>query len=225
MDDTVYNELNRPPRELVEAFREILKEYSPSCLVTDARRRVGAIGGLLPVRPHHKVVGPALTVELAVDDLVDCMPVLARAQAGDVIVVACRGSWETAMWGGLMSTLSKKAGVAAGVVDGAIRDVDEIRDLDFPVWYHGTVPRASPTAVHDRTEPVRVNVPVVVRGQVISPGDLLVADENGIAVVPPDLAPEVLEGTRRQVEKERVIREKIDSGASVAQLLAEFGHL
>lgn len=223
--DTVYNELNRPPAHLIEAFRGVLKEYSPSCLVTDARRRVGAIGGLYPVKPHHKVAGPALTVDLSIDDLVDCMPVLKLAQPGDVVVVACHETTRTAMWGGLMSTLSLKAGIAAGIVDGAIRDVDEIRDLDFPVWYRSTVPRPSPTLVHDRTEPVRVNVPVIVDGQVIAPGDIVVADENGIAVVPAASAEEVLAGTQRQIEKERVIREKINSGATLEQLLKEFGHL
>src|SRR6185437_8067194 len=135
---TIYHELRRPPRELVDAFRGILTEYSPSCLVTDARARVGAIGGLLPVKSRHKIAGPALTVNLSIDDLVDCMPVLARAQPGDVVVLACHGARQTAMWGALMSTLSMKAGVAAGIVDGAIRDVDEIRDLDFPVWYRST---------------------------------------------------------------------------------------
>ncbi|MEE1739716.1 RraA family protein [Streptomyces sp. BE147] len=223
--ETVRNELNRPPQEIVEAFRAVLAEYSPSCLVTDARRRVGAIGGLLPVKHHHKIAGPALTVNLSIDDLVDCMPVLTRAQPGDVIVVACHGTTRTAMWGGLMSTLSRQIGLAAGIVDGAIRDVDEIRDLDFPVWYRSTVPRPSPTAVHDRTEPVQVNVPVVIDGQVINPGDILVADENGIAVVPKDEAETVLARTRMNIDRERVIREKIGSGLSVAELIAEFGHL
>lgn len=222
---TIYNDLQRPPQELVESFREVLAEYSPSCLVTDARRRVGAIGGLLPVKPQHKIVGPALTVAQSIDDLVDCMPVLTRAQPGDVIVVACHEARRTAMWGGLMSTLSLKAGIAGAIVDGAIRDVDEIRDLEFAVWYRNTVPRASPTAVHDRTEPVQVNVPVVIDGQVIEPGDIVVADENGIAVVPADAAEDVLEGVRHQVAKERLIREKIDSGAALDELLAEFGHL
>ncbi|MFG2833944.1 RraA family protein [Streptomyces zaomyceticus] len=223
--ETVRNELNRPPLETVEGFREVLAEYSPSCLVTDARRRVGAIGGLLPVKHHHKIAGPALTVNLSIDDLVDCMPVLAQAQPGDVIVVACHGTTRTAMWGGLMSTLSRQIGVAAGIVDGAIRDVDEIRDLDFPVWYRSTVPRPSPTAVHDRTEPVQVNVPVIVDGQVINPGDIVVADENGIAVVPRDEAETVLAHTRMNISRERVIREKISSGLSVPELIAEFGHL
>ncbi|MEU8541967.1 RraA family protein [Streptomyces sp. NPDC048717] len=223
--ETVRNELNRPSEELVEGFRSVLAEYSPSCLVTDARRRVGAIGGLLPVKHHHKIAGPALTVNLSIDDLVDCMPVLARAQAGDVIVVACHGTTRTAMWGGLMSTLSKQIGIAAGIVDGAIRDVDEIRDLDFPVWYRSTVPRPSPTAVHDRTEPVQVNVPVVIDGQVINPGDIVVADENGIAVVPRGEAAAVLDNTRMNIARERVIRDKISSGLTVPELIAEFGHL
>jgi regulator of RNase E activity RraA len=223
--ETVRNELHRPPEEIVEGFRAVLAEYSPSCLVTDARRRVGAIGGLLPVKHHHKIAGPALTVNLSIDDLVDCMPVLARAQAGDVVVVACHGTTRTAMWGGLMSTLSRQIGLAAGIVDGAIRDVDEIRDLDFPVWYRSTVPRPSPTAVHDRTEPVQVNVPVVIDGQVIHPGDIVVADENGIAVVPRDEGEAVLERTRMNISRERVIRDKIASGLSVPELIAEFGHL
>jgi 4-hydroxy-4-methyl-2-oxoglutarate aldolase len=142
-----------------------------------------------------------------------------------VVVVACHETKRTAMWGGLMSTLSRKAGITAGIVDGAIRDVDEIRDLDFPVWYRSTVPRPSPTAVHDRVEPVQVNVPVVIDDQVLEPGDIVVADENGIAVVPAAIAKEVLAGTVRQIDKERLIREKINSGASLAELLAQFGHL
>ncbi|MFD8497345.1 RraA family protein [Amycolatopsis sp. NPDC059657] len=222
---TVYNELVRPSQQILDAYQDVLTNYSPSCLVTDAMKRVGAIGGLLPVKASHKIAGPALTVNLSIDDLVDCMPVLARAKPGDVIIIACHETTRTAMWGGLMSTLSQKAGIAAGIVDGAIRDVDEIRDLDFPVWYRSTVPRPSPTAVHDRTEPVQVNVPVVIGGQLIQPGDIVVADENGIAVVPSADAEEVLEGTRLNISKEAMIRDKINSGASVTELLAEFGHL
>lgn len=223
--ETLRNPMKRPDPAILSAYHEILSEYSPSCLVADARKRDGAIGGFRTVTAAHKVVGPALTIRLDIDDLVDCMPVLASAEPGDVIVVACQGTARTAMWGALMSTLSMKAGVAAGIVDGAVRDVDEIRDLGFPLWYKSTVPRASPTSIHGRTEPVQVNVPVYVDGQEICPGDLLVADENGIGVVPQAEAEAVLAGVRRQMDKERVIREKISSGATVAELLAEFGHL
>ena len=64
---TIYNDLNRPSQEIVDQFIEVLQEYSPSCLVTDARKRVGAIGGLLPVKPQHKIAGPALTVNLSIE--------------------------------------------------------------------------------------------------------------------------------------------------------------
>jgi 4-hydroxy-4-methyl-2-oxoglutarate aldolase len=222
---TVYNDLVRPSADVVKGFQELLAEYSPSCLVTDAQKRMNAIGGLLPVVPSHKIAGPALTINLDVDDLVDCMPVLTRAQPGDVIVLACHGTVLTAMWGGLMSTLSIRAGIEGAIVDGPIRDVDEIRDLGFPIWYEGTIPRPSPSAGHHRIEPVQVNVPVVVRGQVINPGDILVADENGIAVVPAQQAEQVLQGAQARNAEEKAIREKISSGTPLAELLAKFGHL
>jgi len=222
---TVYNDFTRPSQELLAGYREILAEYSPSCLVVDARHRAGAIGGLRPVRREHRVVGAAFTVDLHIDDLVDCMPVLRYAQPGDLIILACHGAMRTAMWGALMTTICQKAEIVAGIVDGAVRDVDEIYDLDFPLWYRGTVPRASPTQVHSRTEPVRVNVPVVIDSEVVEPGDIVVADVNGVAVVPATSAADVLVRAHEQMEKEVVVRKRISSGASVADLVAEFGHL
>lgn len=222
---TVYNELRRPRQNIVDGFCAILKEYSPSCLVADARQRRDVIGGLVPVRPEHRVAGPVLTVNMIPDDLVDCPTVLLRARPGDIVLLACHGQTESAMWGGLMSTLAAKVGIAATLVDGAVRDLDEIRDLGYPLWYRATVPRPSPTAVHGRTEPVQVNVPVVVGGQLIEPGDILVADENGVAVVPFAQAEEALAATRALIAKENAIRDRIAGGISLADLLAEFGHM
>jgi 4-hydroxy-4-methyl-2-oxoglutarate aldolase len=222
---SVYNELRRPRPDIVDGFRALLKEYSPSCLVADARQRRDVLGGLRPVRPEHRVAGPVLTVDFVPDDLVDCPTVVLRARPGDIVLLAGHGQTECAMWGGLMSTLAIRAGVAATVVDGAVRDVDEIRDLDYPLWYRGIVPKPSPTAVHGRTEPVRVNVPVVVGGQTIEPGDILVADENGLAVVPFAQAADALAATRALVAKENAIRDKLAAGISPAELLAEFGHV
>lgn len=218
-------DVRRPAPDIVAGFRGILTEYSPSCLVADARRRQDVLGGFLPVSTAQKAAGPVITVRMVDDEIVDCPTVLLRAQPGDIVLIATGGQTHTAMWGGLMSTLAQKVGIAATVIDGAARDVDEIRDLQFPVWHRGTVPRPSPTAEHGRTQPVDVNVPVVVGGQLIEPGDLLVADENGIAVVPFAAAEEALAATRALIAKETVIRNKIDHGISVADLLAEFGHV
>ncbi|WP_026316766.1 RraA family protein [Actinokineospora enzanensis] len=223
--DTVYNDFVRPPQEVVDGFRALLPEYSPSCMVTDAQRRHGAIGGMQVVRREQRVAGPALTINLSIDDWVNTLPILARAQEGDVVVMACHGVATTAMWGGLTATVSHTFGIAGALVDGAVRDVDEIRDIGFPVWYRTVVPRQSPGAVHDRVEPVQVNVPVSFGGQLINPGDIVVADENGIAVVPRQSAEQVLAAAREVCDRENAIRDRIKAGATAADLRAEFGNL
>jgi 4-hydroxy-4-methyl-2-oxoglutarate aldolase len=222
---TIYNDMVRPAQDIVDGFRALLPEYSPSCIVTDAQARVGAIGGLHVVRPEQKIAGPAFTISLSVDDWVNTLPILSRAQPGDVIVMACHGLATTAMWGGLTATVSHKFGLAGALVDGAIRDVDEIRDIGFPVWYRTRSPRQSPGAVHDRIEPVQVNVPVSFGGQVVFPGDIMVADENGVATVPAAEATEVLDSARKVARRENDIRDRISAGATAADLRAEYGNL
>lgn len=223
--NTVYADFIRPPEDVLAGFRELLKEYSPSCIVTDAQRRLGAIGGFQVVRHDQKVAGPAFTINLSIDDWVNTLPILARAQRGDVIVMACHGLTTTAMWGGLTATVSHKFGIAGGIVDGAARDIDEIRDVRFALWYRTTSPRQSPGAIHDRIEPVQVNVPVSVGGQVVFPGDIIVADENGVATVPSASASQVLEAACTVARRENEIRERIAAGATAADLRAEFGNL
>jgi regulator of RNase E activity RraA len=125
----------------------------------------------------------------------------------------------------MMSTICKQIGIAGALVDGAIRDVDEIRDLGFPVWSRGVVPRASPTSVHGRFEPVQVNCPVVVGGLMIAPGDIVVADESGISLVPKSRALEVVARAEAQARKEDEIRDKVKGGVTVADILASYGHV
>ncbi|MGW2254620.1 RraA family protein [Kitasatospora sp. NPDC001660] len=223
--ETVYNELTRPPQEILEGFRELLADYSPSCMVTDAQTRHGAIGDLRVIRPEQKIAGPAFTINLSIDDWVNTLPILSRAQPGDVVVMACHGLSTTAIWGGLTSTLSHTFGLAGALVDGAVRDVDEIRDIGFPVWYRTTSPRQSPGAVHDRIEPVQVNVPVSFGGQLIFPGDIIVADENGVATVPSATAKDVLARARDVARRENEIRDRIAAGATAADLRREYGNL
>lgn len=224
---TVYNDLVRPPRQELDALRELLlAEYSPSCLAADAGAHIGAVGGLRTVAREHRVIGPALTVDLPEDHLVDILPVLGTAQPGDVVVLACHGNLRMAMWGGLMATLSQLAGIAGAVVDGAVRDVDEMRDLGFPVWYRTAMPRRCPPASPPGAQgPVQVNVPVVIDGETVRPGDVVVADENGVAVVPPDAVGDVMAATRLLLDKERTIRDLMNGGATLAELLGRFGHL
>jgi 4-hydroxy-4-methyl-2-oxoglutarate aldolase len=223
--DTAYNDVIRPPRAILDGFRELLSEYSPSCVVTDGQRRDGAISGFQVVRNDQKIAGPAFTIHLSIDDWVNTLPILSRALPGDVIVMACHGVATSAMWGGLTATVSHRLGIAGAIIDGAARDIDEIRDIGFPVWYRTTSPRQSPGAVHDRIEPVQVNVPVSVGGQIVFPGDIVVADENGVATVPSERAGAVLDSAREIARRENEIRDRIGAGATPADLRAEFSSL
>lgn len=206
-----------------EGFAAVLREFSPSCLVSDAHPSVGAAGGFRTVDPTHRIAGPALTVAVPPDGLVDVVAVLARARPGDVVVIDCAGATDLAMWGGLMTTLARMAGVAGVVVDGAIRDVDELRAADWPAWFRAAHPTRCPPAPAGTR--LHIGVPVRIGPVPVRAGDTVVADENGVAVVPAELTRDVLAAVRRLLDHEAVVRDKITAGMTLAELFAEFGHL
>jgi 3-hexulose-6-phosphate synthase/6-phospho-3-hexuloisomerase len=130
-----------PDPEVLQGFKDLLKVYSPSCVVADAQERAGVMRSFLrPLTKETRFVGPALTVRLEPGNQVDCLDALSVAQPGDVIVVDAAGETETSIWGGLMSGLCKMKGVAGAVIDGAMRDTDETRDLGFQVFAKAIVP-------------------------------------------------------------------------------------
>ncbi len=172
-----------------------------------------------------RFVGPALTVRLYPGDLVDCLDALKVARAGDAIVVDAAAETETSIWGGLMAGLCLKLGVVGAVVDGAIRDIDEIRDLGFPIFSRAVVPRSTHSPYSSRLEPIEVNVAITCGGSLIDPGDIILADEIGVVAVPQAEAAEVLRLALEQAEREEATRRLIAAGKTVDELLAEFGRL
>ncbi|MGB9834840.1 MAG: RraA family protein [bacterium] len=211
---------------ILKGFKELLKVYSPSCVVADAQERSGVMRSYLrPLTPETRFVGPALTVRLEPGNQVDCLDALSVAQAGDVIVVDAAGETETSIWGGLMAGLCKMKGVVGAVVDGAIRDTDEIKDLGFFIFSKAVVPRSTHSPFSGRLEPIEVNVPIQCGGVLVRPGDLVLGDEIGVVVVPLEEAAQILKKAQEQAEKEEKTREKIRQGKTVEELLAEFGRL
>lgn len=204
-------------------FGDLLGEFSPSCLVADAHPEVSTLGGWQLVDRRHRIAGRALTIDVPMDSVVDVVPVLALAQPGDVVVIACHGATELAMWGGLMTTLASMAGVIGTVVDGSIRDVDELRELGWPAWYRQTSPSRCPPAPPGVDPLAWMNVPVRIGAVTIRPGDYVVADENGVSIVPPKLAGTVAERVSELLATEAAIRERIAGGVRLEQLVAEFG--
>jgi regulator of RNase E activity RraA len=147
------------------------------------------------------------------------------ARPGDVVVIDAFGESETSIWGGLMSGLAKAAGVPGVVIDGSARDTDEARVLGFPIVSRSVSPRASHSAYSGRFEPIEINGPVVCGGVMVHPGDMVVADEIGVTVVPSARLGPVFEKARAQADKEAATRADILKGLSVKELLAKYGRL
>jgi regulator of RNase E activity RraA len=215
-----------PDPKILQGFKDLLKVYSPSCVVADSQERAGVMRSYLrPISIETRFVGPALTVRLEPGNQVDCLDALSVAQDGDVIVVDAAGETETSIWGGLMSGLCKMKGVVGAVVDGAIRDTDETRDMGFFIFSKAIVPRSTHSPYSGRMDPIEVNVPIQCAGVLVRPGDLVLGDEIGVVVVPLENAADILEKARDQAEKEEKTRAKIREGKTVEELLAEFGRL
>jgi len=215
----------QPNSEILQGFKDLLKIFSPSCVVADAQERAGVMHSAIKPITDVRFVGVALTVKLYPGDLVDCLDALKVAGEGDVIVVDACGDTETSIWGGLMAGLCQQKGVVGAVVDGAVRDTDEIKALSFPICTRAIVPRSTHSPYSGRMEPIEVNVPITCGGVPVNPGDIVLADEIGVVVVPQEEAGEVLERARAQAAKEEETRKRIKEGKTVEELLSEFGRL
>jgi len=152
--------------------------------------------------PIKRIVGTAITVKAPTGDSLMIRKALEMAQPGDVIVVDGRGDTTRALWGGNRSLLAVSMGVAGLVLDGAMRDIEEGQAADFPIFARAAQPMASASI-----GPGEVNYPIACGGVVVMPGDIIVADAEGIAVVPQDDAESVL----AQLEK---INERDEAWAS-----------
>jgi regulator of RNase E activity RraA len=220
----IFNEFDRQP-ELLARFDEVAKCYSASCVFADVMYRTGVMdSGIKPVF-HAKAVGQAITVQLSKGDLVDPLKALEMGQPGDIIVVDAGGDVETSVCGGLMGGLAKNRGIRAMIVDGAGRDIDELEDIGWPIWVRAITARGTHTMFSGRKEELSINVPVTCGGVIVQPGDFIIADTIGIAVIPLAKAEEILALAEEQAEREQKTREWVAQGKTVEDLLKEFGRL
>jgi 3-hexulose-6-phosphate synthase/6-phospho-3-hexuloisomerase len=182
--------------------------------ISDAMHRKGAMHGLFSVNPGLKMVGPAVTVQTFEGDWAKTVEAIDTAQSGDVIVIYNGGSDKVAPWGELATLSCLNKGVSGVVIDGAVRDIDDIRKLEFPVYARAVVPNAG--------EPKgfgEINAEISCAGQTVRPGDYIVGDDNGIVVVPKERAYEI---ARRSVEVEKNesrIRDEITKGSTLSKIL------
>jgi len=195
---------------LVDAFRKV-----STANISDAMHRTGELRGLKPVWVHDpgklKFAGPAVTVRTYDGDWSAPVQAIDHAKPGDVIVIdACQG--EIAIWGELATNSCISKGVVGVVIDGAVRDIDDIRRMEFPIFARHFTPTAG--------EPKgfgEINAPIEICGRKIEPGDWIIGDESGIVVVPKNVAMEMANRAIDVNEKENRIREEIQRGSTLGQ--------
>ncbi len=194
-------------KELREAF---MKVSTPN--LSDAMHRKNAIGNFVKLG-GGKFAGPAVTVRTLDGDWAKVVEAIDYAKPGDVIVIDAQNG-KTAVWGELATWSCKVKGIAGVVIYGAARDADEIKKMDYPIMAKHVVPNAG--------EPKgfgEINVEIEIEGVKIRPGDWIVGDESGIAVVPREDAVEIANRAIDVMEHENRIREEIKRGNTLSSVI------
>lgn len=191
------------PEALVQAFRGL-----PVANVSDCMSRLTAAGPRL--RPMHRrgyLAGPALTVRCRPGDNLLIHKALTMARPGDVIVVDAGGDLTNALFGEIMVATAVARGVAGVVLNGAMRDSEEIGAGEFPLYAAGVTHRGP-----YKDGPGEINLPIAIDGMVIHPGDLMLGDADGLLCVPFDEAEALLAATHKKMAAEKQMLADIAAG-------------
>jgi regulator of RNase E activity RraA len=218
-------DISRPPRDLVDALARI----GAATLSSELSRHMGIrdpqIRGPRPLKKGRTVAGPALTLQ--------CMPkredlyieaeyenperqlhrhVLYPTKPGDVVVVDARGDLSSGIFGEMMLTFFAGRGGAGVVIDGCIRDSAKAAELDLGIWVKDVTPN-----YHAQTNiiPFAVNVPIACANVLVVPGDIIVADDDGVVLVPIALAPRLVEIAGEHAEWEEFSRIRLAEGGDL----------
>lgn len=207
LTSVIYNKIPRPAADLLARAARFG--------VADLHEGMGPVAGRMcltspsmrPIAAGQRVCGPAITAWNYPGDNLAIHAALDVAQAGDVLVFTNGGGHQGALWGDVACGFAKQKGVAGAVVHGACRDTAAIRDMAFPVWAtHISVEHP------EKRGPAAVNVPVVLDGVLVEPGDVIAGDDDGILVIPRALLQAAVEGAERRAAAEVAIRARIAAG-------------
>ena len=202
-----------PKMSLEEEIVSLLRSVSSSN-ISDAMHRKGAMRGIHPLIPGKKIVGKAITVQTFAGDWAKPVEAIDLAGPGDVLVIY-NGSKNIAPWGGLATLSCKIKGVEGVVVDGAVRDLQEIRPMDYPLFSSDVVPNAG-----DPKGMGEINSEIVCGGQTVRPGDYIVGDDSGVVVIPKERAYEIARRAKEVEKTENRLFEEISRGKTLSQVVS-----
>jgi 4-hydroxy-4-methyl-2-oxoglutarate aldolase len=190
--------------------------------LADLHESLGAVQGRMclmsarmrPLIAGQRISGAAVTSYNFPGDNLMIHVALNVAQRGQILVLTNGGGTQGALWGDVACTFAAHKGIAGVVADGPVRDIDALREMNFPVWATAISPSHP-----EKRGPGSVNVPVVVDGVLVEPGDVIVADGDGVLVIPQAHLARTLEGARQRAAKEVAIRARIKAGESLFEIL------
>jgi 4-hydroxy-4-methyl-2-oxoglutarate aldolase len=194
------------PIDLERVTTAHLVDVSPWGVVMDA--------GIQAMWPGAALAGPAFTVRTAPGDNASLQAAIAKAGPGDVIVADGHALVDRALWGAIMSRAAQLRGIAGLVLDGAVRDRDEIRQLGFPVFARAWTPLTPYNKVPGATQ-----VPITCGGLAVGPGDAIYADGDGVVVIPRADHDATLARAHDRIGREARIMDRLEAGDQLADLL------
>lgn len=196
----IIKDFKRPAKELVARFKDM-----PVANIDDNMGRIAAVDTAIEPIGKGQLLGTAFTVRVPQGDNLMFHAAMDLAKPGDVIVIDAGGFTDRAIFGELMATYCKTRGIKGIVCDGAIRDRGGLAAMeDFPVYARSATPNGP-----YKNGPGEINVPVVIGGKVVTPGDIIVGDEDGVIVIDPAIADEIADATLAVEKKEADIMKHI----------------
>lgn len=203
MKHKIVRTISRPDPEAVKILGEL-----GVATVHEAQGRTGLMKPYMrPIYPNAKMAGPAVTVLCQSGDNLMIHAAVEVCQPGDVLVVTTGSDSNDGMFGELLATSLVARGVLGLIIDAGVRDVTELTQMDFPVWSKAISAQGTVKATAGS-----VNIPVNCAGAIVNPGDVIVADMDGVVVVPRETAPEVAKASQARVAKEEKNRASLREG-------------
>jgi 4-hydroxy-4-methyl-2-oxoglutarate aldolase len=190
--------------------------------IADLHESLGAVRGRMalmsprmrPLLDGRRISGAAVTSYNFPGDNLMIHVAVKVAERGQILVLANGGGSQGALWGEVACTFAAKKGVTGVVADGPVRDIDAVRAMNFPVWATSISPSHP-----EKRGPGSVNVPIVVDGVLVEPGDVIVADGDGVLVIPQEHLGRAIEGARSRAAKEVAVRARIEAGESLFDIM------